>query len=375
MSLSLLHRHRRAFELSKRSALLASSCALAVGGALAAGCAKSSTGDSTMMCGPGTVASGSVCIVDAPTPAPAVAALDAGAGADRPLDAAIGDASRDAAIPRPTPGLAYQLTHSVTVDPSLSPDGDKAVYITVVAGKEQLYVMNIDGTHLVQITHDDADHEDPAWSPDGGKIAFVLLAGGSEAIHLMNVDGTGVEPLTPSGVRAIHPNWSPDGKSIAYCTDDDVKPPKKNASDIFTIDLATRVAKKRITGGVNTYPSFSPDGRKLAYRKILGEMNSEIFVANVDGTGAHNVTNHVAFDGWPEWSPNGTRIVFASNRRAGYQIFVMNADGSEVKLVANTEGRATAPKWSHDGSLVYFPNCVRADFGSSCEIFVAQAPR
>src|SRR6476660_2308059 len=264
-------------------------------------------------------------------------------------------------------GLAYQLTHSVNADPSLSPDGKRMVFISVVSGREQLFTMNSDGSDPAQLTQDDADHEDPAWSPDGKTIAFVLLRGDVERIHLMNADGSGVRPLTPEGVRTIHPNWSPDGTRVAYCTDDDLKPPHKNPAQIYSIEVASGKVSQLISGGVNTYPVWSPDGTKLAFRRMLGEMNSEVFVANSDGSSARNLTNHQAFDGWPAWSPDGTRIAFASNRNWNYQIFVMNQDGTGVRLVANTEGRATAPKWGRDGKTIYFPICKKVDFGSDCE--------
>jgi TolB protein len=267
---------------------------------------------------------------------------------------------------------AYQLSHTAHYDPSLSPDGRKMVYITVIERKEQLFIMNVDGTASVQLTHDDADHEDPAWSPDGKTIAFVYMKDKLAIVSIMNVDGSGVQELTPRSVRAIHPNWSSDGSKLAYCTDDDLAPPRKNDSDILVIDMPTRRISTLITGGVNTYPAWSPDGKRIAFRRMLGEMNSEVFVANADGSGARNLTNHPAFDGWPAWSPDGNRIAFASNRNSSYQVFMMNADGSEVRLLANTEGRATAPQWGRDGARIYFPICKNVDFGFDCEIFVAR---
>ena len=137
-----------------------------------------------------------------------------------------------AQTPKGAIGIAYQFSHSVNDSPSFSPDGEEMVFISVVAGKEQLFRMRLDGSQVRELTHDDADHEDPAWSPDGKHIAFVLMRNGLERIYLMNVDGTGVEPLTPAEVKTIHPNWNPDSKSIAYCTDDDLKPPKKNPAAI-----------------------------------------------------------------------------------------------------------------------------------------------
>jgi len=242
--------------------------------------------------------------------------------------------------------LGYQLTYVDTGEPFPSPDGRKLVFLSRVAGFYQVFEMNTDGPAQMQITHDAANHDSPSWSPDGRKIAYVSDKTGHSVIYMMNPDGTGEERLSDDRHEYIHPTWSPDNGSILYCSDDDLKPPAKNPSEIYLLDIKTRKVTTLISGGTNTYPSLSPDGRKIVFRRMLGEMNSEVFVAAADGSGAQNLTNHPAFDGWPAWSPDGTRIAFASNRNANYQIFHARRRN---KCTAGGKYRRA----SHRTSLVY----------------------
>lgn len=271
------------------------------------------------------------------------------------------------------PPVALPITYSFNYDPTLSPDGKRMIFLKMLEGREQMFMANVDGNGEKQLSHDTADIEDPTWSPDGRQVAYVRIENGRNALHVMNIDGSADRRVTPPTQSPIHPAWMRDSRVLLYCTNDDLDPPRKNTAEIYRLDLASGRITTVISGGVNTYPVASPDGLKIAFRKMLGD-NSEVFIADVDGHNVRNLTDHPAFEGWPAWSPDGKRIAFGANRNSSYQIFVMNADGGNVRLVANTEGRATAPKWSPDGSSIYFTNCWKTGLKSACEILVAPAP-
>ena len=87
----------------------------------------------------------------------------------------------------------------------------------------------------------------------------------------------------------------------------------------------------------------------------LRDGNHEIYVMDADGGNQENLTNHPAYDGHPDWSPDGTKIAFVSGRDVGpSQIYVMDADGKNVDRL--TDGRVTKgdPDWSPDGQQIAF---------------------
>ena len=268
---------------------------------------------------------------------------------------------------------AQPITYSYNYDPTLSPDGTRMIFLKLLEGKEQLFIANSDGSSERQLSRDSVDIEDPAWSPDGTSVAYVRLEGRKNALHVMDLTTKVTRRLSPPAQSPIHPAWTPDGRAILYCTNDDLDPPRKNNAEIYRVNVVDGSVTTVIAGGVNTYPVPSPDGRTIAFRKML-DVNSEVFIADADGSNLKNLTDHPAFEGWPAWSPDSRRIAFGANRNSSYQIFVMNADGSNVRLVANTEGRATAPKWTPDGRTIYFTNCWKTGQESACEILTASAP-
>jgi Tol biopolymer transport system component len=143
----------------------------------------------------------------------------------------------------------------------------------------------------------------------------------------------------------------PQRNRIAFAQSDGV-----GALDIYTMGPdGTGVVRLTNNGpATDDEPTWSPDGRKIAFRTAR-DANFELYVMNADGTGVARLTNNSYSDDAPAWSPDGTRIAFASNRGSDlFDLYVMNADGTSQRRLTTEAAGAHRPAWSPDGSAIYY---------------------
>jgi Tol biopolymer transport system component len=241
------------------------------------------------------------------------------------------------------------------------------------AGKHiQLFTIRPDGTGRHQITHlADSDAINPEWSPDGRRIAFARdYALGTRHEHLdivtINADGRGLRGMALRGLNS-DPTWSPDGRILW------LRPGG------FAISRAEGKGFRMIRiAGENSSPTVSPDGRQIAFRRQLGEHKSAIFVVNMNGGPARRV---VAPAGGVadkiDWSPDGSRIVlsapeFGAGKRASSNVFTILPDGSGLRRLTHARGGKVnngADSWSPDGTRIAFVS----NRGGAYQIYVMNA--
>ncbi len=210
---------------------------------------------------------------------------------------------------RPGDAAARRLTRTKSFDfqPAASPDGSLIAYTRMFTAppRSQIWTMRKDGSHRRFVTRG----TEPAWSPNGKRIVFVgprAPEGHRPAIYVMRADGTHIRRLTND-----------------------------------------RSASTRS-------PNFSPDGRRIVFVSNRGTGNVEIWVMDIDGGHAVNLTRNPYIDDHPAWSPDGSRILF--ERSPDWvdpaAIVVMKPDGSDQHQVGTLAGRM--PTWSPDGKRIAY---------------------
>ena len=308
-----------------------------------------------------------------------------------------------AAFLLPVPAVAANFTEAVKTTqltglentyPAWSPDGSKIVFESTRDGPDaDIFVMNSDGTGVVQLTRNEVPDSTPTFTPDGRFIVWASELDGNLDVFRMAADGSGAVNLTRHPGTDGHPRVSPDGRRIYFNSNRSSDPAtfsrgymdRDHNHEIFSMTL-TGEDVRRITDlpDWDTYPAVSPDGTQLLWRRIAptggkseSGRNSEVFWMDLASGETRNVTNHQAFDGWPAWSPDGRLIAFASNRAnveyEAFDVYVANADGSNPVRVTFGDGEQgtgswTKPSFSADGKRIL---CTRT-VGSSVDIFVIE---
>lgn len=214
-----------------------------------------------------------------------------------------------------------------------------------------IWLVEADGSHLRRLTTRWADRRwadrSPVWSPDGSVVAFVRTPEkGSGQLRTINATGSGGRVLVEDW-QGDEPTWSPDGRSFAYYCGCD--------GSVHVMDVAGSQDATITRSHATRSPAWSPDGLKIAYSAPVAR-RFRIFTVNPDGTNPTRLTRGPGSDQWPDWSSDGTRIVFSRWRRgAGWDLYVVDISASTVvRLTRTTRLNEIDPSWSADDTRIAF---------------------
>ncbi len=230
-----------------------------------------------------------------------------------------------------------------------SPDGNQLVYQAKLTNDWDLFVMDEDGGNIKNLSRNDFNDINPSWSPDGKWIAFASDRDGDNEIFIMDKDGKNLKQITDNDLRDIHPYWSPDSKNIIFST-------SGNDNKLYIMTASIEDSESRILvedEEVNSYASYSPDGKSIVYVKWLDEgKNGEIFLKNLETKEELRLTNNTVFDGFPTWFPDGKTVLFSSQKGGVFKLFTITTDGSGLMELTSGEHSEVRANVSKDGKKI-----------------------
>lgn len=183
----------------------------------------------------------------------------------------------------------------------------------------------------------------------GTRIAYVSRVGRFKELFLMDLDGSNIRQLTRDNGLAVSPSWSPSADRIVYTSYRTRKP------ELFMISpeggVPTQITRRE---GLELGAKFSPDGtRLLASATLAGSSNLVFF--DLRGTLLSNLTRGRSLDVSPSYSPDGSEVAFCSNRSGNPQIYVMPTAGGAARRISFTNSNyCTSPAWSPRGDKIAF---------------------
>ena len=254
--------------------------------------------------------------------------------------------------------LADDLVGRLTGEKGVA--SSRIVFVRQISpGVKEIFQVDRDGAGLVQLTRHGSLTLAPSIAGDG-RLAYVTYKGGAPEIWgQRRKDGPHEKfyPTSGAGGMLSSPTWSPDGKRLAFVQGD-----RRGNSDIMILDLATNRARRLTDGnGINTEPSWNPNGNQIAFTSDR-EGGPQVFLMQDDGSNLRRLTGEGLYNASPAWSPNGAMVAYVSRFEGKFDLFVYKLGEGKAYQITTGVSTSESPSWSPDERRLVFTS---NRFGSS----------
>jgi TolB protein len=244
----------------------------------------------------------------------------------------------------------------ILVAPLPAHAGSDIVYSSFKSGSWQIWTMNPETGEDRQVTREKGDVRFPSWSPDRKKIAFATNEG---KIRIMDKDGSEKKTLELLEGKCDQPSWHPSGKSLVYTA---FTFEGEEASDIWEVPLGEdrefRPSRVVAGEGIEQFPIYGARGKTLLYTRFHRDpwrrVVEELVVRDLETKTEYLLTTTGKQNFYPDWSPDGKSVVFASNMTGDYEIWMIGSEPTRLIRLTTSPGLDTQPRWSPDGNKIVF---------------------
>jgi len=233
--------------------------------------------------------------------------------------------------------VADEIVHAVTGKKGMA--SGKIALVSNRTGRKELYVCDMDGKNVRQITKDRSIVVGPGWTPDAKNIVYTSYKRGYPNVYMT---GRG-KPLSSHGGLNASGAVSPDGKSMALILSRDGNP------ELYIKSLRTGLLKRmtRTRRGNEASPCWSPDGNHIAYVSDTSG-SPQIYIISKNGGRAQRLTSTGSENVAPDWGENGY-IAFSSRIGGRYRIAMANPAAKSLRVLETDWADYEDPSWAPDG--------------------------
>lgn len=256
-------------------------------------------------------------------------------------------------------GALRRIAHKIADDLMQRLTGEAGVASTrivfvreVSKGIKEIYQADRDGAGPAALTAFRSLTLSPSVAPDG-RLAYVTYKGGAPEIWGQRTPGgPQVKLYPPAGNAEGHcfcPSWSPDGKRLAFVQGD-----RRGNTDIMVLDLASgRVRRLTDSNCINTDPSWNPAGTQLAFTSDR-QGGPQVFLMGDDGSNVRQLTREGTYNTSPAWSPSGSMIAYVSRFEGKFDLFVYKLGEGKSYQITTGVASSESPSWSPDERRIVF---------------------
>ncbi len=213
--------------------------------------------------------------------------------------------------------------------------------------QKRLAVMDSDGANHRFLTGGQALALSPRYSPDYGSLLYLSYVSGNPRIYVYDLASNQQRLITQSRNPTFAPRWSPDGRWVLYSM------AVGGNTDIYRVSASGGGQPQRLTDGpgIDVGGSYSPDGSKIVFESDRSG-SQQVYVMDADGTNQRRISFFGGRAATPEWSPRGDQIAF-THIAGNLRIAVMSPAGGSMRYLTDT-WQDEGPTWAPNGRIVQF---------------------